>query len=243
MKIGTMRSGLALASALLLVACGGGEEAAEDGAATEQTGESTTARSDRAAGTGPLAGWMVRTDRGDTVPTEGRFTATDGGFRIRPGPRTIFFHPDSTASGRFRLSATFHRLAEPRGPEAYGLFLGGSGLKGSGQDYLYFLIRKDGSYLVKHRAGAETHTVVEWTASPAVRTSAGDTVSNTLSVASDSAEVRFLVNGETVRTLPRSEMLRTEGIVGVRINHGLDVRVRDFGTGPLDGESRGSSGE
>lgn len=237
----TKRSTLALGTALLLAACGGGETAAGGGDGAGETAEAGSAGQAGGAA-GPPAGWTVRTDRGDTVPTEGRFTAADGGFRVRPGPRAIFFHPDSSASGRFRASATFRRLAEPRGPEAYGLFVGGRDLEGPGQDYLYFLIRKTGSYLVKHRAGDETHTVVEWTSSPAVRTTSGDTVSNTLAVASDSAEVRFLVNGETVETLPRSEMLRTDGIVGVRINHGLDVRVRDFRTTPMDAGSRGSSG-
>lgn len=232
-------TGLALATALLLAACGGGD-AGGDAGSSEATAGAASGEAEPAAG--PIAGWTVRTDRGDTVASEGRFTAVDGGFRVRPGPRAIFFHPDSTATGRFRLSATFTRLAEPRGPEAYGLFVGGRDLKGPGQDYLYFLIRKTGGYLVKHRAGDETHTVVEWTGSPAVRTAAGDTVTNTLSVVSDSAGVRFEVNGETVETLPRSEMLRTDGIVGVRINHGLDVRVSDFGTVPLDGETRGGSG-
>lgn len=241
MRNATTGAALALASALVLAACGGGETTAEAGeqaaepddtAATEATGETGTTSE------GPPEGWTVRTDRGDTVPDADRFTAADGGFRVRPGPRAIFFHPDSTASDQFRLSATFERLAEPRGPEAYGLFLGGRDLKGPGQDYLYFLIRKDGRYLVKHRAGEETHTVVEWTESPAVRTTSGDTVTNRLAVASDEDEVRFRVNGETVQTLSRGEMLRTDGVVGVRINHGLDVRVRDFGTRPLDGESR-----
>lgn len=234
-------AGLTLAVALLLAACGGGSDAGGEGS-TPEASAGTSSGGAGAGQAGPTAGWTVRTDRGDTVAAEGRFTAADGGFRVRPGPRAIFFHPDSAAGDRFRLSATFTRLAEPRGPEAYGLLLGGRDLKGAGQDYLYFLIRKTGSYLVKHRAGDETHTVVEWTTSPAVRTASGDTVTNTLAVESDSAEVRFEVNGETVESLPRSEMLRTDGIVGVRINHGLDVRVSDFGTVPLDGETRGGSG-
>lgn len=235
----TMQTGLALATALWLAACGG--DAGGEGS-TAEASAGTASGGPGSGETGPVAGWTVRTDRGDTVASEGRFTSADGGFRVRPGPRAIFFHPDSAAAGRFRVSATFHRLAEPQMAEAYGLFLGGRDLKGAGQDYLYFLIRKTGSYLVKHRAGEETHTVVEWTESPAVRTSQGDTVANTLAVVSDSAEVRFEVNGETVETLPRSEMLRTDGLVGVRINHGLDVRVSDFGTVPLDGETRGGSG-
>lgn len=221
---------VAVASMLALTACGSGEPASDGG------GSSATAEADGGA-EGPPAGWTVRTDRGDTVPTEGRFTASGDDFRVRPGPRAIFFHPDSTASDRFRLAATFERLQEPQMPEAYGLFLGGRDLPSADQDYLYFLIRKDGSYLVKHRAGEETRTVVEWTESPAVRTAQGDTVRNTLAVESDSSEVRFLVNADTVESLSRSDMLRTDGIVGVRINHGLDVRVHGFGTGPLGGGS------
>lgn len=226
MRASTRTTALALFALLPLAACGGGEEASE-----------STDASPSATPEDPLAGWQVRTDPGDTVATEGRFTASGDGFRVRPGPRAIFFHPDSTASGRYRLEATFARLQEPRMPEAYGLLLGGRDLKTPRQDYLYFLIRKDGSYLVKHRAGEETHTVVSWTEHPAVATTSGDTVRNTLAVESDSAEVRFLVNGETVEALSRAPMLRTDGVVGVRINHGLDVAVRNFRTGPLGGGS------
>lgn len=226
MRASTRTTALALFALLPLAACGGGEEASESADASPS-----------ATPEPPLAGWQVRTDPGDTVPAEGRFTATEDGFRVRPGPRAIFFHPDSTSSGQFRLEATFVRLQEPRMPEAYGLLLGGRDLKTPRQDYLYFLIRKDGSYLVKHRAGEEAHTVVSWTEHPAVATTSGDTVRNTLAVESDSAEVRFLINGETVETLSRAPMLRTDGVVGVRINHGLDVAVRDFHTGPLGGGS------
>jgi hypothetical protein len=108
--------------------------------------------------------------------------------------------------------------------------VGGRDLGGADQDYLYFLVRGDGRFLVKHRAGGETHDLLGgWQASEAVRAADADgTATNTLEVRADADSVHFLVNGTRVAGLARGHGMRTDGIVGLRINHHLDVRVADF---------------
>ncbi len=48
----------------------------------------------------------------------------------------------------------------------------------------------------------------------------------------------FLVNGVEVAKLPRVAQLNTDGVVGLRINHNLDVHVSGFGVEPMAAGSR-----
>src|SRR6266851_4294789 len=49
--------------------------------------------------------------------------------------------------------ATFTQTKAPRHPEGYGLLFGGRDLAGAAQRYTYFLVRGDGTFLVKRRNG------------------------------------------------------------------------------------------
>ncbi|MGH7507746.1 MAG: hypothetical protein ACRELX_18985, partial [Longimicrobiales bacterium] len=93
----------------------------------------------------------------------------------------------------------------------------------------YFLVRADGSYLIKQRAGEETSNVTDsWTESAAVNASTGGgEVTNALEVRVTGDQVHFLVNDQEVEVVPVSE-IDAYGIAGVRINHNLNVRVSDF---------------
>lgn len=185
--------------------------------------------------TGLPEGWRMRLDRpGSTAPVH--FMEMNGGLHAILGPAAIFYNPATTATGAYRAQGTFTLNRPSAHPEAFGLFLGGRNLEGADQDYLYFLVRQDGKFLVKHRAGAETHTLFDWTEHAAVRRPGADgTATNTLAVDVSEAGARFLVNGTEVANLPRVHMLNTEGIVGLRLNHNLDVLVRDFGVHPAGG--------
>lgn len=246
--VGCVRDGLFPLPTLLvaaatvgLAACGG--EAAPDGepsrsAADEADGSAAPASAGEAERGFP-EGWEVRTDEGGTSPEAVDLVATDDGYRVRPGPRAIAWDPETRARGSYRALATFRQLNTTRAPEGYGLFVGGRDLQGSEQDYLYFLIRRDGRYLVKHRAGDETHTLVEWTSHEALEDYGDEAPSpeTTLAVESRDEGVRFLVDGTEVDRLPRAPMLRTDGQVGVRVNHRLDVSFRDLRVEPIEGGS------
>lgn len=197
-----------------------GEMASAEGAAVE-AGE-------QAAGTFP-EGWKIRTDPGKTAPGAVHFVRTEAGVRVRPGPRAIYWRAGDTLSAPYRVAATFTRLNEPRFAESYGLFVAGRELEGEGQRYLYFLVRQDGKFLVKRRAGAETATLAGWSAHAAVRKREGTGPTNRLEVrAGSGGELSFLVNGTPVWTGGTEPALRTEGIAGIRVNHRLDVEIEDF---------------
>jgi hypothetical protein len=52
-------------------------------------------------------------------------------------------------------------------------------------------------------------------------------VSNELSIVVEGAEIRFSCNGEEVASLPVGDV-SSLGVVGVRVNHNLQVRIEDF---------------
>jgi hypothetical protein len=176
------------------------------------------------------AGWTGRTDRANQTLANAKFAAMDGGFRVTTGPAAIFWNPANQAVGTYTLRATFTQSTPSTHPEAYGVIFGGKNLDAPNQDYMYFLVRQNGQYMIKHRAGSETHTIQDWTAHPAIQSVAagGAPAVNTLEVAVGDANVSYKVNGQEVKSFPKSGQ-GTNGLYGLRVNHNLDVQVTSFG--------------
>lgn len=188
-------------------------------------------------------GWIVRADHADHSPVVGAdaskadifFVNMTPGWHVTTGPAAIFYHPDSTASGAYRARMLVH-LFDPKGRnEAFGMFAGGGGLEGPNQTYDYFLIRNSGEFLIKRREGAKTSLIRDWTKSDAIVpwSEGKSSVPNDLVIEARAAEVEFRINGTTVATLPRAEV-RTDGIVGLRVNHRLNLHIEDLSVENLE---------
>lgn len=173
------------------------------------------------------AGWMGRTDKATDKLTDAKFVAMGSGFHATSGPAAIYWNPRTVASGPFVATTTVTQTKAPTHPEAYGIFFMGKDLDTPQQNYAYFLVRGDGKYLVNHRAGAEVHKIVPWTESPAVhKADANGKATNKLTVdASKADSVRLLVNDTQVAALPMSHLGKPDGLVGLRVNHNLDVHI------------------
>jgi hypothetical protein len=197
-----------------------------------QTGDQTPADADQAAGgDGTLpAGWTLRPD-GKADAGDAKIVTMGKGLHVTTGPAVILYRDGTGGSGPFHTLATFTQTKPAAHPEGYGLFFAGDGLDGEGQAYTYFLVRQDGSYLVKRRDGAKTSDVSKgWTPHPAVKKpDAKGTATNLLEVdnKTDPAKVTFKVNGQGVYTADAKEMA-VDGVVGIRVNHNLDVHVEGF---------------
>ena len=175
------------------------------------------------------AGLQLRLDRStnaadpDDVP-DVTVTTTGDGFQVSTGPAVTAWNSGNTAMGTYTLSATFTLLEPSSHVNYYGLVYGGGDLEGSGQNYLYFLVGQNGTYLVKHRAGNETtHDIQGRTAHSAVAAADADGRSvNALEVRVGADATDFVVNGVVVYTAAKTGMAgRTDGIWGVRVNHVL----------------------
>lgn len=180
--------------------------------------------------------WQLRVDRStnaadpDDVP-DVTVEAMDGNFRVATGPAAVVWDPDHRATGEYTLSGTFVLESPSDHNNYYGLVFGGNDLSASSQNYLYFLIGQNGSYIVKHRANDEAvHDIVGRTPHEAIRQAGGGSSTNDLAVRVGASSIDFLVNGTVVHTQPREGMAsRTDGIYGVRVNHRIPgVTVRDL---------------
>jgi hypothetical protein len=182
----------------------------------------------KAAGGGSLpAGWAGRTDRATDKLSDAKFVTMGPGYHVTSGPAAIYWNPKNVTSGPFVASTTVTQTKAPTHPEAYGIFFMGKDLDTPQQNYAYFLVRGDGKYLVNHRAGADVHKIVPWTENAAVhKADANGKATNVLTVdASKADSVRLLVNGTQVAALAASHLGKTDGLVGLRVNHNLDVHV------------------
>jgi hypothetical protein len=181
-------------------------------------------------------GWILRVDRSTEAsdpdaPGPIKLVSTASGLHVTTPQAAVFWNPANTASGNYTLKATLKLIKSTGYLEYYGLIFGGSNLEGAGQEYLYFVITDDGTWLVKRRNGSSTQEVSDKTASAAVKKpDANGTCTNALEVRVMGDKIEFVVNGTVVKTLPRTgPAAKTDGIYGLRINHHLDVQVDGLG--------------
>ncbi|MEO6525413.1 MAG: hypothetical protein ABIP93_02180 [Gemmatimonadaceae bacterium] len=189
----------------------------------------------KVAGKTPLpAGWSGRTDRPNDKLSDAKFVTMGSGFHVTSGPAAIYWNAHHTAAGPFVATASLTQTKAPMHPEAYGIIFMGKKLDAADQSYMYFIVRQDGKFMVNHRAGAEVHKLVPWTDHAAVhKADAAGKATNALTVdASKADSVRLLVNGTQVHALPANQFGGTDGLVGLRVNHNLDVHVGEFSLTP-----------
>jgi cytochrome c556 len=193
-------------------------------------------------------GWRVRADNSTSAfdpdaPGDIKFVARGAGFRATNPRAAVYWNPANTITGDYLLKGTFTLLEPSNHTNYYGLVFGGSQLDGPAQQYVYFLVAQDGSWLVKRRDGdATTDTVLPKTVSTAVKQpdASGRSV-NVLEVQVTAGAIEFIVNGTVVnRWADAARAVRTQGIYGIRVNHFLDVQIDGFaasaGSTPNDAE-------
>jgi hypothetical protein len=182
-------------------------------------------------------GWMVRADRSTSASDPDaagniKFVTMGKGFHATNPQAAVYWNPANTAKGNYTLRGTFI-LQKPSGhTNYYGLVFGGSDLEGPNQNYLYFLVAQDGTWLVKRRSGdKETQNVADKAANDAVKKpDATGQSTNTLEVRVTADKIEYVVNGTTVHTTPKTGLTaNTDGIYGIRVNHQLEVHIDGFG--------------
>ena len=171
--------------------------------------------------------WIVRRDspRGDAPRVERRHD----NLRIRTGAAGILHLPDVRLTGQSTITAEVRQFDPANRNEAYGLFLGGMDLGGDDIAYTYFLIRQDGSVLVKRREGARTRVLRDWRRHASVirwidRPEGAVYITNTITLDVSASGVTFSVNGSPAHRLERA-VVTPDGVPGLRVNHGLDIEV------------------
>ena len=186
------------------------------------------------AGGGELAaGWQMRVDPRAGSGAPPKFVAMGSGWHATSGSRAIYWRAGDVANGNYKVDATFTLSKAPGHAEAYGIVFAGKDLTTPKQNYMYFTLGGNGTYLIKHRAGdadSEIHTIQDWTASDAIaKADASGKSTDKLSVVVGPQKVQYLINGKEVYSMDRANIPGgADGIAGIRVSHNLDVHISDF---------------
>ena len=176
------------------------------------------------------AGWDVVFDDPAAADSSLFFVSMEPGWHITSGPAALLYDPARSAAGEFRVEAEIF-LFPGTSDEGFGLMFGGADL-GSAvkQSYFEFLLRRDGGFLVAHRAGSELHVLTPWAVHEAALAATGsdEPVLNTLMVIAGADVVSFVINGEEVARFPRSSGMDLDGPVGLRVGDDLNLHVRSL---------------
>ena len=180
------------------------------------------------------AGWSYRLESPTAAIADVKFVTMGAtGLHFTSGPPGIYWRAADAVTGGFHTVATFTQTKAPAHPEAYGLFVAGKDLTGAGASYIYLIVRGDGQYSVRQggAAGAPSTNLTAgarngWMPNDAVakQDSAGK-ATNKLEIQSDGKTLKFSVNGKQVHEMAAPA---GGGIVGIRMNHNLDVHVDGF---------------
>jgi hypothetical protein len=149
------------------------------------------------------------------------------GFHATNPQAAVYWNPANTATGNYTLKGTF-TLMKPSGhTNYYGLVFGGSDLEGAKQNYSYFLVAQDGTWLVKHRNGEAATDVLPKAPNDAIKKPGADGKStNALEVRVGADKIDYVVNGTVVGSSPKgAQAPKTDGTYGIRVNHLLEVQI------------------
>lgn len=175
-------------------------------------------------------GWEVMFDDAAAEDSSLFFVSMEPGWHITSGPASVLYDPARSVAGEFRLQTEVF-LFPGDSDSGFGIVFGGVEIGDSQkQSYFQFLLRRDGSYSIAHRAGPDLHVLTTWTSHDAVIAGEGATepVLNTLRVTADADAIAFQINGEEVGRFPRRSAMGLDGDVGLRVGDDLDLHVRSL---------------
>ncbi len=183
-------------------------------------------------------GWSYRLEQATASIANVKFEPMGNGLHFTTGPAGIYWKAADEATGNFHAIATFTQTKKPEHPEAYGLFVAGKDLDGAGASYIYLIVRGDGMYSIR-KGGAKGTPSTNlttggnrngWLANEAVaKEDAAGKATNVIEVTANAStnKLSFKVNGKAIGEIDAPGGVT--GMVGIRMNHNLDVHVDGFG--------------
>jgi hypothetical protein len=194
------------------------------------------------------ADWVVRADdpSADVDPEALFFVSMPPGWHVTTGPAVLLYDPANDVEGEFDVELEAYRFpGETAG--GYGLFLAGH-FHDEVALYFAFLVDREGRYRLYHAALPRIHEIVPWTVHPAVTARAPEpdaaNAKNVLRAEVRADSIAFLVNDQRVAAFARPAHFDGDGVVGLRIEEGVDVHVTRLDVVPVgSGAGEGGPGE
>lgn len=175
--------------------------------------------------------------------TDSKFVADGSTITINAGPNNIYWNPAHVGTGDFTVKATFaesNHLKHSNHPHPYGVFIGGANLDTPKATLLYCSAYGNGTAIVRGFAPDAPNGIFRLggnrpIANDAIRKAGADgTVTQEIALSVKGGAIECAVNGAVIATHPVSDAVgpgllpSTDGIVGLRIGHNLDVVVTGF---------------
>jgi hypothetical protein len=174
---------------------------------------------------------------------DSKFALAGNTITINAGPNNIYWNPANVGSGDFTVKATFaesNHLKHSGHPHPYGLFIGGANLETAKPTLLYCSAYGNGTFIVRGFAPDAPNGLFRLggarpTPNDAIKKAGPDgTVTQEIAMSVKGGNIECAVNGTVVGTHPVADAIgagklpSTNGIVGLRIGHNLDVVVTGF---------------
>jgi hypothetical protein len=180
------------------------------------------------------AGWSVRNDTSYAHDAKDslKLVTKGAGWSAKSGPSSIVWRSTNVAKGTFVVAAqTFLYPPTTASLPAYGVFFGGTDLKGPHAAYTEFLVRNDGKFAVRQHSGVQTVMLKDWTAMPGIVLHSGrfdEMAGNRFRIIVDGGMVQFAINRVVAFSLPTS-VVHPDGAYGVRIGTRQEVEIANIG--------------
>jgi hypothetical protein len=186
------------------------------------------------------AGWQGRPDPGTGAVTDSSLDVKGSEAEIHTGPAMLFWNPANKTTGDFTVSASFTEpkyMSSNDHPHPYGVFIAGNDLDGASATALYCAVYGNGNVIVR---AFPTSFAPMGNRRPAASEAAnkaagkGESVTQTVSMSVKGDAVDCSVNGKSVASLKKADLVgdgklkSLDGYVGLRVAHNLDVNVKDF---------------
>lgn len=153
------------------------------------------------------------------------FMSMAPGWHITTGPAVQLFHPDSSASGNYRIESEIFLFPPGQHVEGWGVFIGGRNMDGRGS-FTTFLLRRDGRFRIERVRAGQSTVLVDWTQHAAIKSHDGgdSNVRNVLAIDVGATEVLFLVNEQEVARRQKAD-LETAGLFGLWSGRNVNLHV------------------
>jgi hypothetical protein len=185
------------------------------------------------------AGWQGRPDPGTGAANDSSLDVKGSDIEIHTGPAMLYWNPANKGTGDFTVSATFTEpkyMSSNDHPHPYGVFIGGSNLDNDKTTALYCAVYGRGTFIARTFGPGVTNLNGRGTPNDAIHKAAGrgESVDQTVAISVKGDSVTCSINGTVVGTYPKSDVVAagkltsTDGIVGIRVAHNVDVNVKDF---------------
>jgi hypothetical protein len=186
------------------------------------------------------SGWQGRPDPGTGALNDSSLDAKGSDLEIHTGPAMLYWNTANKMTGDYTVTAT---ITEPKfessmdHPHPYGVFIAGNDLDSPNATALYCAVYGNGNVIVRaFPTSFAPGTGRRPAASEAAHKAAGkgESVTQTVSMSVKGDTVECSVNGSTVASLKKADLVgegklkSLDGFAGIRVAHNVDVNVKDF---------------